>query len=307
MAHFIAEKHISVKFTSSYNKLIADSISRLIVLPHTVFALPFALSAFVLAWQLSPSLRWPMFLEKLALIILAVFMARTAAMGFNRIIDATIDKKNPRTSQREIPSGVVKKWQALVLVLAASASFFGASFFLGRHCLILAPAVLAILFFYSLTKRFTALSHLFLGLCLAAAPGGAWWVLRPHVEPVPLVLMMAVCFWVTGFDILYSCQDIEFDRANKLFSIPAKLGLERAFMLSRMFHIVSFVGFIFVGLLAQLSSVYFAGMIVLGLLFVGQHMIVSPANLSRINHSFFTFNGILSVVYFLLVCVGAPN
>ncbi len=279
------------------------NISRLIALPHTVFALPFSIASFIFAQQKGALIPSSNHSIQIILIIAAVVLARTAAMSFNRLVDAKIDSQNPRTDQREIPQGKISKMQASILCLLCVILFFYVSFLLGRHCLVLSPLVIFFLFFYSLTKRFTQTAHLFLGLALALAPGGAWWVLRPQIETLPVLLMLAVFFWVAGFDVLYSCQDILFDREHQIFSIPASVGVHRAFYFSRFFHATCFILFLLVGLSAGLGVSYFLGMLFIGLFILSQHWIISPFDLKRINHSFFTLNGMISIVYLAIVMI----
>jgi 4-hydroxybenzoate polyprenyltransferase len=239
--------------------------------------------------------------QTLLLAVFCVVSARTAAMAFNRLVDARIDALNPRTAGRELPSKQVSSAQARRIVLVSSLAFLIASGALGAHCLILAPFVLVVLLGYSFTKRFTPFAHGVLGLALGLAPGGAWWVLRPAVESVPLVLMAAVVLWVAGFDILYSTQDVDFDRANQLHSVPARFGVTRALQIARGLHLLAFVAFLAVGGLSAVSPLYFVGMVVLASLLAVQHTLVKPDDLSRINHAFFTLNGIMSVGYLLLI------
>jgi len=280
--------------------------SNLVALPHSVFALPFALASFHLAAQLNiqagvPSQSSMQKLAQLIFVVLAVVAARTSAMAFNRLVDAHIDAKNPRTKNRELPAGALTAKSVKLLIVLSTALFLACAAALGIHCLMLAPFVLLILFAYSYSKRYTNFSHLLLGLSLAAAPGGAWWVLRPEVETTPLMLMFAVLFWVAGFDILYSCQDFEFDKNNNLHSVPARFGIERALLIAKFFHFVSLGFFIAVGISANLETAYFWGLGVIGALMLGQHFLISANNLNRINHAFFTANGCISILYFLLV------
>lgn len=274
----------------------------LVVLPHSIFALPFALSAFWLAARGEPD-QLPVSIDfwTLVLIIIAVFAARTAAMAFNRLIDADVDAQNPRTMSRALPRGELTRTQVWRLVLGSVVLFLAAAAALGAHCLMLAPLVLLVLLGYSFTKRFTSNAHIVLGLALALAPGGAWWVLRPEVSLTPIVLMLSVVFWVAGFDILYSCQDVAFDRTHALFSIPARVGVERALKVSLMFHILAVIGFFLVGRTAELTAAYAWGVAVLSIFLIGQHFLVTANDLSRVNRAFFTFNGVVSIGYFLLV------
>ncbi len=246
-------------------------------------------------------------LGPLLLIVLAVFFARSAAMGFNRLVDAKLDAKNSRTEGRELPAGKLKRGQVLGLVLVSSGLFVLMSGLLGRHCLVLSPLVLCILLGYSLTKRFTEYSHFALGLALACAPGGAWWVLRPEVELLPVLMMFTVVLWVGGLDILYSCQDVSFDRREGLHSIPARLGVSKALGLARAVHLLAFLGFCSVGLSAGLGGSYFLGVLLIGFMLIAEHMIIKPRDLSRINRAFFTFNGFISLGYVLLIVVAASG
>ncbi|MDD2942018.1 MAG: putative 4-hydroxybenzoate polyprenyltransferase [bacterium] len=279
-------------------------LSNLVVLPHSVFALPFALSALEIAYvknqaegKYTPIT--PLLL--LVLVVVAIIAARTAAMVFNRLVDCQIDRRNPRTASRPLASGVVTGRFAWLSFVISSLVFFASSYFLGWHCFVLSPLVFFVLVGYSMAKRFTEYSHLVLGLALALAPGGAWWVLRPEVEAVPLFLMAAVIFWVAGFDILYSCQDYSFDRAENLHSIPARFGIERAFTMARLSHLLAAVCFLTLGMFIGAGVIYYIGTGLVVALFLGQHLLVSPDDLSRINHAFFTTNGCVSIVYFLTV------
>ncbi len=275
--------------------------SDLVVLPHSVFALPFALSALIFAAKGEPgAIPVVITLGTMVLVVLAVVAARTAAMAFNRLVDAVIDAKNPRTKERHLPSGQVASREVLILVLSASGLFLACAAALGWHCLVLAPFVLAILLAYSFAKRFTAYAHVILGLALALAPGGAWWVLRPQVQSTPLLLMAAVTVWVAGFDILYSCQDIEFDKQEGLHSIPARLGLKGALALSFILHVVAAALLFAVGISMGLGLVYFAGVSVINGILLFQHRGISETDLSRINRAFFGFNGVVSLAYLAL-------
>ena len=278
-----------------------QDLSRLVALPHSVFALPFALSAYLFA-QKQGELVHSSLPEgsRLLLVVFSLVFARTAAMAFNRSMDAEIDAANPRTENREIPRGRVSQRKAILLCLISTALFVCCTAILGLHCLTLAPAVLLVLFGYSLTKRFTSYSHIVLGLALAAAPGGAWWVLRPKVEAAPLWLMLGVLLWVSGFDVLYSCQDVLFDRKRGLHSIPAAFGVERSLSMSFGLHLLSFLSFLLVGQILSLAWPYFAGMLVFGSLLLLQHRLLKPHDLSRINQAFFTANGCISILYLVL-------
>ena len=268
----------------------------LVKFSHSVFALPFALSALVVAARIAP----PGWIQVLW-IILAVVSARTAAMTFNRIVDRDIDASNPRTQSRELPSGSVPLSRAAVLLCISSVVFLLCAGALGRHCLILAPAVLGLLFFYSLTKRFTSYCHLVLGLCLALAPAGVWYALTASVSLPPVMLMLGVITWVAGFDILYACQDQDFDRQQGLYSIPAELGIGRALQIARALHLATALFLGYFGWLSGLGSVFYVGWTLFCALLASQHFMVSQTDLSRINAAFFTRNGMASFVFFVAV------
>lgn len=274
-------------------------LSQLVVLPHSIFALPFALSSLILALREPDALS--LGFDKAVAVVVALVSARTAAMAFNRLVDADIDAKNPRTQNRHLPSGSLSAGSVRMLVLLSCAVFIAAAAYLGMHCLLLSPVVLAVLLGYSLTKRFTSMSHAVLGLALALAPGGAWWVLVPRVDAVPLLLMSAVLLWVAGFDILYSCQDKDFDSAHGLHSVPARFGIAGALRISTFLHGAACVLFFAVGWAAELGAAYYIGQLCISSVILAQHRLVSKDDLSRVNRAFFTFNGVVSVAYFFLV------
>ncbi len=278
--------------------------SRLLVLSHSVFALPFAISGFALAWHKGVLIELPGgLLLTAAEIILAVVAARCAAMSFNRLIDAEIDSANPRTAGREIPAGTVSKGEAVGICLLSSAAFLTLSALIGRHCLYLAPLVLAVLLGYSLAKRFTPFAHMVLGLALALAPGGAWWALRPEIELTPLLLMTAVLSWVAGFDLLYAAQDVLFDRQRGIHSLVALFGIEYGFAIAKLLHIIFVALLLLVGLSEQLSFAYWAALMLSALLLLKQHRDVSPFDISGINRKFFTYNGALSFLFLVGVLI----
>jgi len=271
---------------------------RMIKFSHTVFALPFALAAAALAAR-----GHPLSLSRLLAIIVAMAGARTAAMGFNRIVDRRIDARNPRTAQRELPVGAISLNAAWALTLASTAVFVGAAAFLGKLCLTLAPVALLFLFGYSFTKRFTFLCHLFLGLAIAGGPGGAWIAVSGDFGLAPTFLMIAVITWIGGFDILYAISDADFDRGAGLHSIPARFGVPRALVISAVLHGITSGMFIALSVAAHLGSVYLVGIaIVIGLL-IWEHTIVRADDLSRLNVAFFNLNGYVSVVFFLATLI----
>ncbi|HEY3304834.1 MAG TPA: UbiA-like polyprenyltransferase [Candidatus Binatia bacterium] len=272
---------------------------RLIRFSHTIFALPFALASVALAW-----VKYPVTIRSLAWILVAMVSARSAAMGFNRLADKRFDALNPRTSSWELPQGKVKVWEAVALTALASLLFIYAAYRLNPICFALSLAALAIVFFYSLTKRFTWASHLFLGLALALAPVGAWLAISgtpagPADLAIPFSLGLAVLFWLAGFDIIYSLQDYEFDRSHGLYSIPARFGVPMGLRLSSLFHLVTVVFLLFVGLSARLGPIYWLGVAAVSLILFWEHRLVRPNDLSRINKAFFDLNAYVSLGYFL--------
>ena len=269
---------------------------RMIRFSHSIFALPFALAAFFLA-----TLREGFDAGKLFWVVVAMVGARSAAMGFNRWIDADIDAKNPRTANRELPRGALSKPQVLVFVILSSAALVAAASQLNPLCLALSPLALVIVFGYSFTKRFTMLSHLVLGLSLAIAPVGAWLAVRGQFELSPIPIGLAVLFWVGGFDILYSCQDVEFDRRQGLHSIPARFGVPRALLLARAAHAIAISSLLSLALVEPLHWSYFAGLGLIAALFLYEHSLVRADDLSKIDAAFFTVNGWIGVLFLATV------
>lgn len=269
----------------------AVTYGRMIKFSHSVFALPFALASAALAAR--EGFRWTQVLW----IVVAMVGARSAAMGFNRLADHEIDARNPRTAGRELPRGVMGRGEVWTLVIVSAAALVVAAALLNPLCLMLSPVALAIIFGYSYTKRFTALSHVILGLSLAIAPVGAWLAIRGAFSPVPLVLGLAVVAWVAGFDVIYSCQDVEFDRASGLHSLPARLGVRGALRLARALHVAAVVLLASVHVVAGLHPVYLAGVAVIAGLLGYEHSLVHADDLSRVDAAFFTMNGWVSVLY----------
>lgn len=258
----------------------------------TVFALPFALMGAFLAGRTSPDG------ATFAWIILAMVGARTSAMGFNRIVDRRFDQQNPRTAERAIPAGAVKLWEAWAMVVLAAALFFFACYNLNSLTLQISPFALSLTFFYSLTKRFTWLCHLFLGAALAFSPLGGWVAVNGSLTGFPYVLSFGVLFWVAGFDAVYACLDTDFDRKAGLFSLPARFGREGAFKLAVLLHVIAFILFTLTGRQMDLHIIYYFGVaITAGALFY-QHLIVNPKDLSRIKMAFFSMNGLISLTLF---------
>ncbi len=272
---------------------------RLIRFSHTVFALPFALAAVALAWPTHP-----VSLRTFIWILVAMVGARSAAMGFNRLADRKLDALNPRTRGWELPQGKVKAWEAVLLTALSSLLFIYAAYQLNPLCFALSPVALAIIFFYSFTKRFTWSSHLFLGLALSLAPMGAWLAITALPNDLtdlltPFFLGLAVLFWLAGFDVIYSLQDYDFDRSYGLHSIPVRFGVVWGLRLSSLFHFLTVIFLALVGLNAGLGMIYWGGMAALSLILFWEHRLVRPDDLSRVNRAFFDFNAYVSVGYFL--------
>jgi len=266
----------------------------MIKIEHTLFALPFALLGAVLAARGMPA-AW-----QLLWITVAMVGARSAAMAFNRIADHKYDAANPRTSGRAIPAGLLSLRFAWAFTLISAALFFVAAAMLNRLTLLLAPVALASLLLYSYTKRFTSLSHLVLGWCLCIAPTGAWIAVRGAIDsPVPLLLSLVVLLWTAGFDVLYACQDYDFDRRTGLRSIPARVGIRRALWISRLLHAGAFAALVALYLTATPGALALLGVAATGALLVYQHSLVRADDLSRLNAAFFTTNAFVSVILFI--------
>jgi 4-hydroxybenzoate polyprenyltransferase len=266
----------------------------MIKIEHTLFALPFALLGAVLAARGLPS-SW-----QILWITLAMLGARSTAMAFNRIADKDYDARNERTKTRAIPAGALSVVFVSIFTIVAAGLFLFAAAMLNRLTLWLSPIALASIVLYSYTKRLTALSHLVLGWCLAIAPTGAWIAVRGTIDsPVPLLLSLVVLLWTAGFDVLYACQDYDFDRREGLYSIPARFGIARSLWISRLLHAGAFAALLALYFLANLGIVTLAGVIATGALLVYQHTLVRADDLSRLNAAFFTTNAFLSVILFL--------
>jgi 4-hydroxybenzoate polyprenyltransferase len=274
------------------------TFGRMIKFEHTIFALPFALAAAALAAR-----GHGITVARVVGIVVAMAAARTAAMGFNRIADRHIDAKNPRTARRELPAGAVSLRAAWTLTLASAAAFVGAAALLGPLCLALSPVALMLLFGYSLTKRFTFLCHLFLGLAIASGPAGAWIAVRGDFGLAPGLLMIAVASWIAGFDVLYALADRDFDRGAGLHSIPARFGVAGALVISAVLHAVTLVALVALASAAGLGAPYWVGVAIVAALLVYEHAIVRPSDLSRLDAAFFTLNGYVSVVFFVATLV----
>jgi 4-hydroxybenzoate polyprenyltransferase len=262
---------------------------------HSVFALPFALSGAMLAASGLPSA------HQLLWIVIAMLAARSAAMAFNRLADATIDAANPRTRTRALPAGHLSPSFVATFVVVSCAIFILAASQLNRLTLWLSPVALAVILLYSYTKRFTRLSHLVLGVALGIAPSAAWIAVRGSLDPRILLLTAAVTFWVAGFDILYACQDFEFDRDSGLHSIPRHIGIGPSLWISRVFHLIMLIFLVSLLPAFGLGKVALAGVIAVMLLLVYEHTLVKRDDLSRLNAAFFTMNGVISVVFAVFV------
>jgi 4-hydroxybenzoate polyprenyltransferase len=265
---------------------------------HSVFALPFALTGALLAMReggVDRRALWP----EIAWIVVAMVGARSAAMAFNRLIDAKIDGRNPRTRLRHIPAGTLSAAFGWGFVTVSSLIFVYAARELNPLCFKLAPLALGIVFFYSFTKRFTTFSHLVLGFALGIAPAAAWIAIRGSLDPRILWLTAAVTFWTAGFDIIYSCQDYEFDVAENLFSLPRRIGVAAALRVSQLLHVLMILCLLALVNDLGLGPLSMVGIVVVGLLLTYEHSLVQPGDLSRVNAAFFTMNGWASVLFFV--------
>ena len=271
------------------------SLGRMIKFSHSIFALPFALSAVVLA-----SVEHRIELRQVLWIVVAMVMARSAAMGFNRLADAEIDARNPRTAGRELPRGVLSPAEVRWFVALASMGFMAAAWMLNPLCFWLSPVALAIVFGYSYTKRITRLSHLVLGMGLGIAPVGAWLAVTGEFALVPTTLALAVMMWVAGFDTIYACQDMEFDRSEGLHSLPSEVGVPRALWLSRGFHAVSAALLLSIYWQVELHPFYLVGVSCIAALLVYEHSLVRADDLSRVDAAFFATNAWISMGFLIV-------
>ncbi|MGN6509247.1 MAG: UbiA-like polyprenyltransferase [Chitinophaga sp.] len=266
----------------------------LVKFSHTIFAMPFAMTGFVMAvsWA-GYSFSWTLLL----LVVLCMVFARSAAMAFNRWLDAEFDKKNPRTAKREIPAGVISSSNALWFVIGNVVLFMATTWFINLVCFCLSPVAMLVVLGYSYTKRFTPLCHLVLGVGLSLAPIGAFLAVAGHFSLLPVLLSVMVLCWVSGFDIIYALQDEEFDRSQQLHSIPAWLGKTGGLRFSEALHVVAAALALTSGLMGHFSWLYWIGAGVFVLMLFTQHRLVKPHDLSRVNIAFMTTNGVASVVY----------
>lgn len=273
----------------------------LVKFAHTIFAMPFALIGFFLGVRTGEGRHYGMLL---LLVILCMIFARSAAMSFNRWADEKYDKLNPRTHQREIPTGKIKKNHALIFVILNCILFIVTTFFINKLCFYLSPLALLIVLGYSYTKRFTALCHLVLGLGLSLAPIGAFMAVTGHFSLLPVLFSIVVLCWVSGFDIIYALQDDAFDRENNLHSLPVRLGRERGLLFSSVLHAVAAVLVIIAGIYGDFHWVYWLGASMFIGMLVYQHLLVKPDDLRKVNIAFMTANGIASCIYAVFV-IGA--
>ncbi|MGN6249565.1 MAG: UbiA-like polyprenyltransferase [Ginsengibacter sp.] len=273
----------------------------LVKFAHTIFAMPFALIGFfyglkIVNYQLNRPW-WLLFI----LVILCMVFARSAAMAFNRLLDADFDAKNPRTLIREIPGGIISKRNAAVFVTINCVAFIITTYFINLLCFALSPVALFVILFYSYTKRFTVFCHLVLGLGLSLAPIGAFIAVTGKFAVVPVLFSFSVLFWVSGFDIIYALQDESFDKENNLYSMPSWLGTAKALRVSELLHFLSAAAIVAAGMIGSFSWFYWAGVAVFVFFLFYQHALVKPKDLSKVNKAFFSSNGIASVVFCVFV------
>ncbi len=275
-------------------------------LSHTVFALPFALASMVMAAR--ATFGWPGW-RVFLLVLFCMVTARTCAMAFNRIVDRSFDKANPRTAQRHLPAGTIRLASAWALCLGSGALFMTGSFFLNPACFRMAPAALAVVCFYSFTKRFTDFSHFFLGAALALAPVGAWLAVRGNFDfgpnpldgaILPLILALAVVFWLVGFDMIYALQDYEFDRENKLHSLVVRWGPDNALKAAFLSHLLMWGLLMVFGLLSRFRMAYFCGLAIILLCLMFEHWLARRRSLNWIQNAFFRLNALISVIFLVV-------
>ncbi len=278
------------------NKLVL--YARLVKFEHTIFAMPFALIGFFMATMVTDQVS---FWKLLAEVILCMVFARNAAMGFNRYLDRRFDAANPRTAQREIPAGQISAPKALTFVIINALLFSFVTWLINPLCFSLSPVALFVILGYSYTKRITPLCHFVLSLGLSLAPIGAWLAVTGYFALTPLLFSGIVFFWVSGFDIIYACQDIEFDHQYRLQSIPVLVGIKNALRISAIGHVLTLVFVILAGISLEANIIFWVGAAIFAVLMVYQHLIVKPNDLSRVNLAFGTTNGIAGVIFALFV------
>jgi len=269
------------------------SYLKMIKFSHSIFALPFAFTSAFIAASGLPSL------QQILLITIAMVSARSAAMGMNRIIDRDIDGQNPRTKNREIPAGVIKVKDAVIFTIISVIGLLVSSYFLNPLCFKLSPVAIIILFSYSYAKRFTWLSHVILGIAISLAPLGSWIAITGSIDPKILLLIVGIIFWLSGFDILYALQDMEFDRTFGLYSIPQRFGIVKSLIIARACHFMTWGLLIGTGVIFNLGTYYFIGMMVVTGLLIYEHRLIKSDDISKLDMAFFNMNGYISVVVFL--------
>ena len=285
-----------MKLNISYRDVIEKikTYGRMVKFSHTIFALPFALSAVVLAHKQTPVTFFGFFW-----ILVAMASARSAAMGFNRVVDYKIDAKNPRTEKREIPNGDISLSASITFIAVFSFVFVFSAYMLGKLCFILSIPVLCVLFLYSLVKRFSSYCHIFLGFAIGLSPIGAWIAVTGSFSVSIIPLCLALMTYIAGFDILYACQDADFDKENGLYSIPSTYGVKKAMRISKYLHVISFLMFLLIQPIFSLGTIYFFTVLIIGGALIIEHLLVHPEDLSNINIAFFHMNSVISVTLFM--------
>jgi 4-hydroxybenzoate polyprenyltransferase len=268
---------------------------------HTIFALPFAFMGAVLG-NIVVEHDWPTWME-IFWVTVAMVGARSAAMSLNRLIDRYIDAKNPRTANRAIPAGLLSVSEVLMFIVISFALLFFAAFQLNSLAVKLLPLAVFVLIFYSYTKRFTWLCHFVLGVAIGFGPLGGWVATTGQIDGTALLLFVTVLFWTAGFDIIYACQDAEFDRKEGLYSLPSRFGIANSLLVARVRHLITFAGLLSLYVSASLSIWFLIGVLISGVILVYEHSLVKPTDLSKLDVAFFTMNGILSVVMFTFTLI----
>lgn len=276
--------------------------SSMIKISHTLFALPFAAFSAILA-ILNSKLTKEEIIYKFILILICMFSARSAAMGFNRYIDAEFDEKNPRTKIREIPSKLIDKKSVFYFILFFSVLFIFTTYFISIQCFYYSFPTLFLILFYSYTKRLTYLCHFFLGFSIGLAPLAAWVAILDRIDFLPLLWTFGLMFHIAGFDILYSCADAEFDKSNGLYSIPSRFGIKNAFFIARVSHVLSFAILVYAGIYSNLGYAYFIFLSIIGILFLIEHFLVKENDLSKLPIAFFHINASISIVLFIGILI----
>ncbi len=288
--------------TGNYDNILVTMrqikvIFELIKFQHTIFALPFALISMLICTHGLPQFRvifW---------ILVAMVTARSSAMAFNRVIDLRFDALNPRTQNRPLVLGKISIKSVWIFMITTAIIFIISAYMLNNLAFYLSPVALAIFYFYSFTKRFTWLTHIFLGLSLAIAPIGVWIAINSQIAILPLILGSTVLFWVAGFDIIYATLDFEFDKTYGLHSMVVKFGIPKALFISRVMHLFMVVLLLWFGSLAQLGPFYFSGVFIVALMLIYEHSLIRPSDLSRVNIAFFNINGLVSILLFIMTCL----